>query len=164
MNTGQVLFKTILYPTDFSTVAQKALGYIKQLRHSGAEEVVVLHVFDQRELRNLAALGGLTGNWPINLDEELKKREAEHLEAVQEIVTEFNSVGFRAKGIVREGIPLREILQTAETEGISLIVIGSHGKTNLQEVMLGSVSEGVIRLSRQPVLVIKRDSQPGKNE
>ena len=157
MNTEGVLFKTILYPTDFSEVARKALGYIKQLRQSGVEEVVVLHVFDQRELRNLAALGGLNGNWPIDLDQELTQREVEHLKNVQEIVDQLKESGLRAKAIVREGIPLREILRTAKNEQISLIVLGSHGKTNLQEVMLGSVSEGVIRHSQQPVLVIKRD-------
>ena len=157
MNTEGVLFKTILYPTDFSEVARKALDYIKQLRQSGVEEVVVLHVFDQRELRNLAALGGLNGNWPIDLDQELTKREVEHLKNVQEIVDQLKESGLRAKAIVREGIPLREILRTAKNEQISLIVLGSHGKTNLQEVMLGSVSEGVIRHSQQPVLVIKRD-------
>ena len=150
------MFRKILYPTDFSEVAQKALGYIKQLRLCGAEEVVVLHVFYQRELRNLATLGGVTGNWPVDLDKELKQREAEYLKATQHIVEELKTAGFQAKGIVREGIPLREILKTVEDERVSVIVLGSHGKTNLQEVLLGSLSDGVIRHSRVPVLVVKR--------
>jgi len=151
------MFKKILYPTDFSEVANKALGYIKQLRQAGAEEVVVLHVFDQRELRNLATWGALAGNWPINMEEELKKRETEHMELTQNIVGELKTAGFKTKGIVREGIPLREILKTADEEQVSVIVLGSHGKSNLEEVLIGSVSEGVIKQSHQPVLVIKRD-------
>jgi len=51
---------------------------------------------------------------------------------------------------------LREILRVEEEEGVSIIVIGSHGKTNIKEMLLGSVSEKVIRKSKNPVLVIKR--------
>jgi nucleotide-binding universal stress UspA family protein len=47
-------------------------------------------------------------------------------------------------------------LRVEEGEGVSAIVIGSHGKTNLEEMLLGSVSEKAIRQSRKPVLVIKR--------
>jgi muramoyltetrapeptide carboxypeptidase LdcA involved in peptidoglycan recycling len=43
-----------------------------------------------------------------------------------------------------------------EEEKVSVIVIGSHGKTNLEEMFLGSVSEKVIRQSKKPVLIIKR--------
>ena len=49
------------------------------------------------------------------------------------------------------------ILRVDETEeDISLIVIGSHGKSNVKEMLLGSVSEKVIRKSKRPVLVVKR--------
>ena len=153
------MFKKILYPTDFSGVAEKALGYVRQLRQAGAEEVVVLHVFDQRELRNVAALGGISGNWPVDLEAETRLREGTHMKNIQHIVDDLKSVGFRAKGIVREGIPLREILKTAEDEQVSVVVLGSTGKSNLEEVFLGSVSEGVIKQSCQPVLVVKRDTR-----
>ncbi|MGI2336290.1 MAG: universal stress protein [Dehalogenimonas sp.] len=150
------MFRKVLYPTDFSDVATKALKYIKQLKPAGAEEVVVIHVLDQKELRNVSVLGGVTGNYPVNLNEEFKRLEDEHLEKVRNIVNELKTAGFSAKGIVREGNPLAEILKTADDETVSVIVIGSTGKNNFQEVVLGSVSEGVIRQSCQPVLVIKR--------
>jgi len=156
MSGEQPVFRRILFPTDFSDVAQKALGYVKRLRQGYAEEVVVLHVFDRRELRNLAAVGGITGNYPINFDEEFKRLEENHLTKVKMIIEDLKSIGFAAKGIVREGIPLKEILNVADEEKVSVIVLGSHGKSNLQEVMLGSVSEGVIKHSRQPVIIIKR--------
>ncbi len=155
------MFRKVLYPTDFSGVAAKALEYIKQLKPAGAEEVVVIHVLDQKELRNVSVLGGVTGNYPVNLNEEFKHLEHEHLEKVRNLVDELKAAGFSAKGIVREGNPLAEILKTAEDEAVSVIVIGSTGKSNLQEVIRGSVSEGVIKQSCQPVLVIKRDTHEG---
>jgi nucleotide-binding universal stress UspA family protein len=47
------MFEKILYPTDFSDVAQKALTYIKKLKDSGARHVVILHVIDERGFERL---------------------------------------------------------------------------------------------------------------
>lgn len=56
---------------------------------------------------------------------------------------------------IEVGIPLREILKVEE-EDVSVIAIGSHGKSNLQEMFLGSVSEKVARKCKKPILIIKR--------
>ena len=64
--------------------------------------------------------------------------------------------GFDVKVRIERRIPLREILRVEEEEGVSVITIGSHGKTNIEEMLLGSVSEKVIRRSQKPVLVVKR--------
>ena len=70
---------------------------------------------------------------------------------------EFREKGFDVKVRIERGIPFREILRVEEEEeGVSAIVMGSHGKTNIEEMLLGSVSEKVIRKSKKPVLVIKR--------
>jgi nucleotide-binding universal stress UspA family protein len=55
------------------------------------------------------------------------------------------------------GSPGKEIVNTADVEGASLIVIGSHGRSNIRDRLLGTVSEYVIKNAHQPVLVIKRD-------
>jgi len=47
-------------------------------------------------------------------------------------------------------------LSVEEEEDVSAIVIGSHGKSNIKEMLLGSVSEKVIRKSKKPVLLVKR--------
>ena len=57
---------------------------------------------------------------------------------------------------VETGVPVREILRVEAEEGVSAVVIGSHGISNLQEIFLGSVSEKVIRKSKMPVFVVKR--------
>ena len=64
--------------------------------------------------------------------------------------------GFDVKVRIERRIPLREILRVEEEKGVSVIIIGSHGKTNIEEMLLGSVSEKVIRRSQKPVLVVKR--------
>ena len=60
------------------------------------------------------------------------------------------------------GNPGKEILAAADAQEVSLIVIGSHGRSNIRDRLLGTVSEYVIKNARQPVLVIKRDVVGGR--
>ena len=64
--------------------------------------------------------------------------------------------GLNVRVVIKRGVPLKEILKIEEEEKVSLIVIGSHGKTNIEEMLMGSVSEKVVRQAKSPVLVIKR--------
>lgn len=150
------MFSKILYPTDFSDVAGKALGYIKKLREAGCGQVVILHVIDEREIQGLVAWSSISGNWPVDIDAELKKREKHHLAGLKKIARQLEEGGCQVKTIVREGHPAQEILKLAEEDKANVIVLGSHGKSNLREMLLGSVSESVIRKSPIPVLVVKR--------
>ena len=77
-------------------------------------------------------------------------------QALEPIVDELNRCGFVARARVETADPFREILRVEEEENVSLIVIGSHGKSNIEEMLLGSVSENVVRKARGPVLVVKR--------
>ena len=53
------------------------------------------------------------------------------------------------------GSPAAQILKLAEQERIDLIVMGSHGRTGLSKVLMGSVAEGVMRKAACPVLIVK---------
>ena len=144
------MFKKILFPTDFSDVSKKALAYIKQLKEAGTKEVVVLHVIDERQIEAIALYG--TGESYVVID----RIEEEAIKEISAIEKELQESGFEVKTRLETGIPLREILRVEEAEKVSLIVIGSHGKTNMKEMFLGSVSEKVIRKAKNLVLVIKR--------
>jgi nucleotide-binding universal stress UspA family protein len=144
------MFTRILYTTDFSDVSKKALAYIKQLKEAGTKEVIVLHVIDERQIEAVVLYG--RGNSCVFID----KMEQEARRELAAIEKELRDYGFVVNSIVTAGIPLREILSVEESEKVSLVVIGSHGKTNLKEMLIGSVSEKVIRRSKSPVLVIKR--------
>jgi len=145
------MFEKILYPTDFSDVAEKAMAYIKKLKDSGAREVVVLHVIDERGIdRLLRAIG------EEKLEDLKKYRAAETQKNLKRIAEELAEAGLEVTLRVETGIPVMEILRVEKEEDVSALVIGSHGMSNLQELFLGSVSEKVIRRSRKPVFVIKR--------
>jgi len=144
------MFEKILYPTDFSDVSKKALDYLKQLKDAGTKEIIVLHVLDER---GIEAMGRYASG---SFDEVVRRIEEEARSETRAIEKELKKSGFDVKVRIETGIPLKEILRVEEEEGVSVIVIGSHGKTNIEEMLLGSVSEKVIRMAKRPVLTIKR--------
>jgi len=144
------MFEKILYPTDFSEVARKALGFIARLKGAGAEEIVVLHVIDSRNF------DALPSHMPMDFVQIQKAWEERAAEEIKVIAGELRAQGYRVKERLESGVPFGEILRVAEEENASVIVLGSHGKSNLAEMFLGSVSEKVIRKSKKPVLVVKR--------
>ena len=147
------MFKKILFPTDFSDVAARALEFVKQLKDSGAEEVVVLNVIEEKYYY-------LSEEYPTvdleTLDQNLRK---DVLKKLTDLANDLHEKGFKVKVITAKGIPAGEIIRIEQEERVSIIVLGSHGVSNLKEMLLGSVSEAVIRKSKQPVLVVKRESE-----
>lgn len=144
------MFRRILYPTDFSDVSKKAINYLIQLKEAGTEEVVILHVVDTRSL-HIPEVYSLLDLSLLGEKQELAARE-EALK-ITEILADS---GIKTIIRIENGIPFKEILRAEADEDISLIVIGSHGTSNVKEMLLGSVSEQVIRKARKPVLVVKR--------
>jgi len=144
------MFKKILFPTDFSDVSQKAVKYIKQLKGAGAQEVIVLHVIDEKELLVLSRVP----DQYLQIKAQMEKEIAEEMAAVE---ADMTAEGFRVKLKVKTGKPFTEIMMTAADEKVSIIVVGSHGRSNIGEMLMGSVSENVIRHAKVPLLVISRE-------
>ena len=144
------MFKKILYPTDFSDVSKKAIDYIKQLRETGSEMVIVMHVINQRGMQAIEQYA--SGN-AMEIEQRIMD---DAKQAIKVIEDELKKSGFKVKSMIQTGIPMREILKAEEEEKVSVIVIGSHGRSNLKEIFLGSVSEKVSKKCKSPVLIVKR--------
>ena len=144
------MFKKILFPTDFSDVSDKAFDYITSLKDVGAETVVIIHVIDQRSISVL--YNKATMNY-LKMEQEMIARATRSLEELAYLLEDY---GFEVKSLLKTGFPVIEILNAEKEENVSIIVIGSHGKSNLKELFLGSVSEKVIRKCEKPVFVVKR--------
>ena len=145
------MFKKILYPTDFSDVSKKAIDYIKQLRERGSEMVIVLHVINQRGMQAVERYA--SGN-SMEIGQRIMDDAKQQIKVIED---ELKKSGFKVKSMIKTGIPVREILKAEEKEeNVSVIVIGSHGRGNLEEIFLGSVSEKVSRRCKSPVLIVKR--------
>ena len=144
------MFHKILYPTDFSDTAEKAIPFLKQLKSTGTEEVVILHIIDTYRLRIPSIY------MPTNLISFIDKMVIEATEKAQKIADILTDAGIGTRIRIEQGLPFREILRVEDEEDVSIIVIGSHGRSNIEEMFLGSVSENVMRKSKSPVLIVKR--------
>lgn len=152
------MFEKLLYPTDFSDVAQKALSYVKGLKAAGTTEVVLLRVISDKSMecigKGIALAGKEVGNF---LSQAFQSLQEEARQQIRPVEDELRSVGLDVTTRIENGVPQTKILELAESEGVSAIVLGSHGRSNLSSALLGSVSDHVIRHAKQPVLVIKRN-------
>jgi nucleotide-binding universal stress UspA family protein len=131
-------FSTILVPIDFSEVARGALQVAIALARPGAR-LIVLHVI---EAVHIASEG---------YREAREARLREH-EAVDP--------GVPVDYLLREGDPPEEVLKLAAELHPDVIVVGSHGRTGLDRLLMGSVAEAILRGSPIPVVVVRtpRDS------
>ena len=132
----QNIFRRVLFPTDFSDCAAEALSYVKGMKAASLHEVVVLHVREKRK-RN---------------DPDDEETTRNHMERIR---SELEFFGFSVTSIIAEGNPAEAIDRIAREHDVSLIVIGSHGRSATEDVLLGSVSDAVICRHTKPVLVVR---------
>jgi nucleotide-binding universal stress UspA family protein len=138
------MFSRILFAHDGSMLAERALVYLEHVARVEQAEVIVLHVFQHPE--RYAATEGYAA---------LRAQfEAVAREIVDDAVAQLHERGVAARGLPLAGDSARTILEVANREDASLIVIGSRGPSSMAELMLGSVSLEVLRNAPCPVLVV----------
>jgi len=152
------MFEKILYPTDFSDASKKAIAYLKNMKTAGTRQVIILNVIDEKKVEYISQ--GIT--WAgLSVADFLRQTYQRLIEEAHEelksIESELKQAGFDIKVMAEKGNPYSKILEVAEEEDVSAIILGSHGKSNLKSMLLGSVSEYVIHHSTKPVIVIRRD-------
>jgi nucleotide-binding universal stress UspA family protein len=140
------MFTRILVPTDFSSQADAALADARALAAQFGATLHVLHVFENVFLR--AVVGD-----PRTLESAAQR----HLE--ERLTPEDRQKGAVAALEISDE-PAKEIVQYAREAGIDLIVMGTHGRTGLPHVLLGSVAEHVVRTAPCPVLTTRGVQRP----
>jgi nucleotide-binding universal stress UspA family protein len=144
----------ILCATDFSEQGQAAEAETVTLARALGAEVVYLHVSAEPMLygespfsiRNLKDVYDAQQRW---VEDALKARVA----AIQ-------AMGTTARWVLRAGVPYEQIVAAAEEEKADMLVLGTHGRSGLNRLLLGSVAERVVRLAPCPVLTVRPHRSP----
>jgi len=146
-------WKTILVPHDFSASANHAAAIARdEAKHHGGS-IVLLHVIDlPHQLSPDALIVPTETNTPISVKQYAIQSAEAHL---QDIIARLAKDGATAIGVVKVGTPVDEINATIDEHKIDLVVMGTHGRTGLRALMVGSVAERVVRTSKVPVLTIR---------
>ena len=138
------MLKRILAPTDFSELSVRGVRYACELAKEVGAEVTILNV--------------------VTVDESgINKREmGEHKQRLDEFVAKNVadvSANLRISKLVDAGQAYFAIIDCAENERIDLIVISSHGRSGLSRMLIGSVTDKVLRGASCPVLVVPLEKE-----
>ncbi len=123
----------ILYPTDFSSYSNQAYFHAVALAENHGAALTILHV-----------------RAPDAADEGERRHWREQLEQIRPL-----NEGIHVRHVLLEGDPAAEIVDYAREANSDLIVMGTHGRTGLERLLMGSVAERVLREAPCSVLVVK---------
>ena len=142
--------RRILHPTDFSPASRRALARAIDMARQQKAELVVCHVVSL-----VVPMVG-EGYVPPRVYEEIEastRRAAQR--QLDAVVAKARRAGVRARALLVEGVPFERIGRNAKSQKADMIVMGTHGRTGLGRLFLGSVAERVIASSPVPVLTVR---------
>ena len=172
MDIPKVEVKKILYATDLSENARYAFAYAVSLANLYGAGIALLHVLPEvPEIVDSHVIGYISAKrWEKikakhfeEAREALTGKKKDHV-AIREVLDQFSKdtkevhedQSFTTEEIiVKRGNPVKQILKQAEKVNCDLIVMGTHGHGIIEEAMIGSTAQRVIRRSKKPVLVVR---------
>ena len=152
------MWKTLLVPHDYSPCADRALGLAVDLARTHKARIILLHVTDLPP--------GLTA------DAMVSDRESGEMIRVDQYASAqaMRELEVRARPVRDQGIDIKvasalgdiaeEILEVARDSHADLIVMGTHGRTGLAHIFLGSMAAKVVRHATVPVLTVREQADP----
>jgi nucleotide-binding universal stress UspA family protein len=146
----------ILVATDGSKSSNKAIDYGVKIAARMGAEVLGLYVVNMKSLEFYAL--GHHDNIKGYEDENSKLRK-EGEDALAYLKEQCAKGGVKMSGIIVRGYPAEEILKTAEKEKVAMIIVGNIGRTGMEHMLMGSVSESVVRKATRPVLVVRGETE-----
>jgi len=147
-----MVIKRIVVPVDFSDDSLKALAYARDIAKAFGAELLLLYVVEPVYYATPADMYVTTPNMTMLLDEQ-RQIGAKQL---GKLIADLGKKGQRVRGMVKTGSPAQVIADTAKSTHADLIVMATHGRSGLAHIIMGSVSEKVVRHASCPVLTVRR--------
>jgi len=142
--------RVILHPTDFSAASRPALARALAEARADRAELLVAHV--------------VSNSIPFVADEYMSPKTyadlrqsmlAQGRKELDKVVAKTKAAGARASGLLLEGSVPEAIVRAARSKRADVIVMGTHGRTGLRRLLMGSVAERVVGTAPCPVLTVK---------
>jgi universal stress protein A len=145
----------LLVAVDFSPYSEQALCFAGQLAKKLKARLLVLHVIhDPAEAPGFYAQKGKKKKFLNSMEEAAEEMMEEFLEKMRQAYPDIVPIK-KAKALLVVGTPVTRIVEVAEKKQVSMIIMGSHGRTGLAYLLAGSKVQGVVQLSSVPVTVVK---------
>jgi nucleotide-binding universal stress UspA family protein len=151
--------RKVLCPVDMTLDGGNAAEEAANLARALGAELVLLHVMAEPALAlgdPMLAPGEVTSFTLPGLLEDYHHEMARRLERLGD---QLRATGLNVSCMLLRGSPHEAIVSTAESEHVDLIVMGTHGRTGLSHLLLGSVAERVVRTAKVPVMTLKLNAE-----
>jgi len=149
---GLADIRRILCPTDFSEFSDMAFRYALSIAQHYRGKLFVQHVVESWQHPEAAFV---PGHYYLEFQSRLLHKGEDEL---QRFVKHHGSNGIQPEPVVEQGIAADSILALAEAQKVDLIVMGTHGRRGFDRLMVGSVTERVLRKAACPVLAVHKPS------
>ena len=146
---------TLLVAVDFSPFSEEALCFAGQLAEKLKAQLLVLHVIhDPAEAPGFYAQKGKKKKFLQSMEDAAEEMMEEFLLRIRQTCPNQIPIQ-KAKPLLVVGTPVTRIVEVAEKKKVDMIIIGSHGRTGLANLLVGSKVQRVVQLSPIPVTVVK---------
>ena len=142
--------RRIMHPTDFSRASSAAFKRAVDMAKGNRAELLLVHVMSPAI--PIMADGYVSPQVYEDMEAAARAGSQKHLGA---LVKKAEHAGARAKGLLVEGVPHERIARAARSKKADMVVIGTHGRTGLAKLFLGSVASRVLAVSPCPVLTVR---------
>jgi nucleotide-binding universal stress UspA family protein len=142
--------RPILHATDFSSASRPAFAKAIELAKGSRSELLVLHV--------LNPMVPMIGDRPIDPPTYARLQQASRASALKQLArwtARAKAAGARATALLIEGSEAGTITRVARSRRASMIVIGTHGRSGLERILLGSVATRVVSQAPCPVMTVR---------
>ena len=143
--------RRILHPSDFSKASGAAFTKAVELAKTNRADLVLLHVLAP-PLPLMAGDGYVSPQVYEDLDKSARAYASSELAS---LVAKAKKAGVRATAMLRDGIAHEQIVRASRSPLADMIVIGTHGRTGLAKLFLGSVAGRVVSTAKCPVMTVR---------
>ena len=142
------MYRRILVAIEHSAADRTILTHVEQLAKLTGARLLLLHVAD---------------GWAARYFDQLKLKESEEMKAdrayLDGLKADLESRGLSVDTLLAMGDPANQLIRAAETEGVDLLAMSTHGHRLLNDIIRGSTADRVRHLVKIPVLLLKSDAK-----
>jgi len=142
--------KRILVPVDFSSPSEHATEYALGLAETLGADIALMHTY------SLPVYALPDGGVMVGPEYAARVSSAAQT-SLDDCVARYSGRGVEVTGHLAEGVPHEEVARLAAELNAQMVVMGTHGRSGMRHLLLGSVTERVVRTSKVPVLTVRLD-------
>ncbi len=146
-------FKRIIVPVDLSDCSRIALEYAVATARAHSSKLTILHVYEGSFVEPYVK----AANSEEEADEIMKEIERVNETKYDEFLKTVDLSGVEYEKLLKKGIPETDIVEIAMEQQANLIVMGTHGRSGIKHILIGSTAEEVVRAVHCDIIIVKPD-------